>query len=243
MVSPVLAGKVVAMGLLTCSMISTISHAAVAASDSNPFSIGIQLSYLNKMCGSLPNAYVMISGIKQDKDTSEVCLLRDSIVRTKNGLRYIIVYSFTDSMGIVSMHDLSWFEVDCSSMMRRKFRDGSILLVREREGRSIGAKSINKLQNGWFLYVFNDSRLPSWKPLYSDILDRSVARSCQVSSNYSPNIPAVAPWGSEKSKLLDTVRSQLSGLEQALQNSNTEIAQQTAPGDVLDSKSFRPARA
>jgi hypothetical protein len=193
-VSPVLAGKAVAMGFLTCSMISTIIHAAVPASASDTTSIGIQLSAMNKKCSSLPNAYILFPG-----ETAQVCLMRDSIVRTKNGLRYIIVYSFANSMGVVSTHDLSWFEVDCSSMMKRKFRNGSTLLVREREGRSIGARSVYNLNNGWFLYVLDASRLPSWEPLLSGVHDRSVAKSCQVSSNLSPNIPAVAPWGSEMS--------------------------------------------
>jgi len=125
-VSQVLAGKAVAMRFLTCSMMSTFIHAAVPASASDITTIGIQLSAMNKKCSSMPNAYVLFAG-----ETAQVCLMRDSIVRTKNGLRYIITYSFANSKGIVDMHDLSWFEVDCTSMMKRKFRDGSIHLVRD----------------------------------------------------------------------------------------------------------------
>ena len=107
-------------------MMGPFIHAAVPASASDITTIGIQLSAMNKKCSSLPNAYVLFAG-----ETAQVCLMRDSIVRTKNELRYIMVYSFAYSMGIVDTHDLSCFEVDCTSMMKRKFRDGSIHLVRD----------------------------------------------------------------------------------------------------------------
>jgi len=236
--SPLLTSKVMARGLLTSSIISAIIYAAAPASASEITSIGIQLSAMNKMCRSLHNAYVL-----HPSETAQLCVMRDSIVRTKNGLRYIMVYSFTDLRGIVDHHSLKWFEVDCSGMLKREFRDGSILLVREIKGRSIGARSIDNLRNGWFLYVLDGSPLPGWEPLLSDVHDRAVARSCQVSSKLSPNMPSVATWGSEMARLLYSVKSRLSRIDGDLQTSNMEIALQSDRVDVLDSTSFRPALA
>jgi len=140
--------------------------------------IAFKLARSNILCGDLYGA-VLLHKRPLWKPSVEMCTFGKSIVKTQNGLRLLLAYSFIDENGRPEMHNISWVDVNCVDMLTR-YSDGYISHASKTVSPpASGQARFFQLENGWKV-ASTLKRRGEWESLKSDVVDRAKIKACSL---------------------------------------------------------------
>ena len=166
------------MRAFAAAMLVALTSFALPSRADEGFGIALKLARNNLLCSNLYGAVVLDKGPSRNP-SSEMCAFGRSVVKTKNGLRLLLVYSFIDEHGRPEMHSVGWVDVDCVDMLTR-YSDGYLSVASKTISPSPSRqKRFFQLENGWKVASYLKGR-GEWESLKSDVVDRAKIKTCSL---------------------------------------------------------------
>jgi len=152
------------------------SGSARASDDS--FEVALKLGNNNFLCSQIYGSVDLNRPNHSRHPSSEVCTIRDSVVKTKKGIRLLKIYSFTDEAAKPEMHGLFWVDVDCEEMLSRA-SDGYFYSLSKKYTQPSRGGSVFRLKNGWNIYQYKKQR-GEWESLKNGTGDLALRKACNL---------------------------------------------------------------
>ena len=155
------------------------SGSAHASDDS--FEVALKLGNSNLLCSQLYGSVVLNRSSNYSiHPSSELCTVRNSVIKTKKGIRLLTIYSFTDEAAAPEHHGLFWVDIDCGEMLSR-ISDGYYHVVSKKERQPSRQGNVFRLSNGWYIYQKTERRR-EWESLKNGSTDRALQKACNLFS-------------------------------------------------------------
>jgi hypothetical protein len=167
--------------LAACSVLMlnlASSNIAYAADDS--ISYAFVLAQKKRLCSQVQDAILLQKPSHSLHPSSEICSFRNSIVKTQNGLRLLLAYSFTDNKALPESHGMYWVDVDCRELLYRQ-SDGYYHSISKRWTPPYLGANVFRLDNGWNVIQYKKTR-GEWESLKTGPTDGALIKACGLLS-------------------------------------------------------------
>ena len=136
----------------------------------------MKLASSNLLCSQMPGSVILFRPDRSSHPSVELCAFRQALVKTQNGIRLLLVSSFTDANKKPNFNYLTWKDVDCRDMLQRA-SDGYYYALDKKSFPATGGTKMLSIGNGWNLYQTKKYR-GKWESMKGVPHDKSLMKAC-----------------------------------------------------------------